>query len=144
MLSLADSRSLFLITEYLEEDEICCLLLVRFSNQTCKAIHHKLASIAQVEIRLLKARSKAAEDCLRFLLIKPQAADLPHLDFPAWWLPMPLYLADYSAYRRQLINSQPTGLLRIAKARNTGKKLQKLDKKLQQLDSIASVEVSTR
>lgn len=142
MLSLADSRSLFLISEYLEEDEVCCLIMVGLTNQTCRSIHKKLTSVAKVEIRLLKARSKAAEDCLRFLTIKPSANDFPQLDFPMWWLPMPLHVVDYSAYRLQFINNQPRGLLRIARAKKTGKQLQKLDKKLQQLDSIVPVEVA--
>ena len=98
--------------------------------------------IANVEIRLLKARSKAAEDCLRFVLLKQPAQQHHQLECATWWLPLQLPTQQQVPYFDPTI--QPlTGLLRVARLRHANKKLKAIDKKLAELDKIAPVEVAS-
>lgn len=134
MLSLADSRTLFLIAEYLQDEEVVALLLVASPQQTCRAVKSKLMSIARIEIRLLKTRSKVAEDCLRFASCQQPAMPAP-VDFGCWWLP---------AMGMQLRASRllpATGLLRIARLRKASKRLKSLDRRLAKIEDAAPVEV---
>lgn len=140
MLPLADCRSLVLLADFLEDDEVFRLTLVAARDQTCKTLRRKLLSVASVEIRLLKARARTAEDCLKFVLFQRPAKTLPAFEFPIWWAPMtplaPLSTSLQSPGARPL-----TGLLRVARLRKADKKLHRLDKKLAQLEQIAPVEV---
>lgn len=130
-MALADSRSLFEIAAFLTDEEVCALVVVAFAEQTCKAVRRKLLGVAAVEIRLLKARSKAAEDCLRLLALGPVPRPLLAADLPVWWLPAAWPTARPPA----------TGLLRIARRRRANKQLQRVDKKLAALDAVAPVQV---
>ena len=98
-------------------------------------------SIPNLEIRLLKARTKAAEDCLRFVLLRPSAPIQSQFDFASWWMPLHIALPHQAAL--SMANRQPlSGLLRVARLRKADKQLHRLDAKLALLDAIAPVEVA--
>ena len=96
-------------------------------------------AIPNIEIRLLKARSKAAENCLKFLLHHQPNVDKLPVEYGSWWMP-PLQ-QGHLQYDPFYFERQTTGLLGLIKKKNACKKLHHLDKKLAELDAIVPKEV---
>ena len=96
-------------------------------------------AVPHLEIRLLKARTRAAEDCLRFVLMKQPRIDDAPVEYGSWWLP-PLQMMP-APFQTFPLGKPSTSLLKFVQKKKAGKKVHQLDKKLAQLEALAPVEV---
>jgi hypothetical protein len=72
MLELVDKQTLYRVTLFMDDLELIELTSVIVPlTKTNKLLRRKLFSIPQIEIRILKARTAAAESCLNFALRCP-------------------------------------------------------------------------
>ena len=105
-------------------------------------IRNKLMGVAKVEIRLLKARMNAAEDCLKFISLNPAfisntpAGRLANFNHMRMSCPSMIYFADQETLAMRMIKSS-------IEMKKTAQ-IRKVNRKLMKLNQLAEVPVNSK